>query len=71
MTRRVLSVCVAVALLCGVAFAAGPGLRLPAVFSDPMVLQRERKAPVWGWAAPGKKVTVKVAAQEATAKRKK
>jgi sialate O-acetylesterase len=31
---------------------------MPAVFSDHMVLQRDSKIPVWGWAAPGEKVTV-------------
>ena len=33
-------------------------VKLPAFFSDRMVLQREISAPVWGWAAPGEKVTV-------------
>ncbi len=33
-------------------------VRLPAVFGDHMVLQRELPVPVWGWAAPGEKVTV-------------
>jgi sialate O-acetylesterase len=32
---------------------------MPAVFSDHMVLQRDCKIPVWGWADPGEKVTVK------------
>jgi sialate O-acetylesterase len=33
-------------------------VRLPGVFSDHMVLQRDLRAPVWGDAAPGEKVTV-------------
>ena len=33
-------------------------VKLPTFFSDRMVLQRETEAPVWGWAAPGEKVTV-------------
>ncbi len=33
-------------------------VRLPAVFSDHMVLQRERPIPVWGWAEPGEAVKV-------------
>ena len=38
-------------------------VRLPAVFSDHMVLQRSNVAPVWGWAEPGEKVTVQFAGQ--------
>ena len=34
-------------------------VRLPALVSDGMVLQREQKVKIWGWAAPGEKVTVK------------
>jgi sialate O-acetylesterase len=33
-------------------------VRLPAVFSDQMVLQRDIDVPVWGWADPGEEVTV-------------
>jgi sialate O-acetylesterase len=33
-------------------------VRLPAIFSDHMVVQREVEAPVWGWADAGEKVTV-------------
>ncbi|OGV67562.1 MAG: hypothetical protein A3K19_13445 [Lentisphaerae bacterium RIFOXYB12_FULL_65_16] len=33
-------------------------VKLPAVFTDHMVLQRETNAPVWGWANPGEKVSV-------------
>lgn len=40
---------------------------LPAIFADHMVLQREMKLPVWGWAAPGEKVTVSFAGQTAAA----
>ncbi len=37
------------------------------MFSDNMVLQREMRDPVWGWAAPGTKVTVSMADQTASA----
>ncbi|MEI6339756.1 MAG: sialate O-acetylesterase [Verrucomicrobiota bacterium] len=47
--------------------AAG-GLRLPAIFSDNMVLQAGVPVPVWGWAAPGESVTISVAGQSVTAK---
>ena len=38
-------------------------LELGAPFSDGAVLQRDRKVPVWGWAAAGEKVTVSFADQ--------
>jgi sialate O-acetylesterase len=33
-------------------------VRVPAVFTDHMVLQREMKLPIWGWADPGETVSV-------------
>ena len=33
-------------------------LRLPRIFGDGMVLQRQARLPVWGWSAPGRSVTV-------------
>jgi sialate O-acetylesterase len=38
-------------------------LRLAAVFSDHMVLQRDKPVPVWGWADPGEKITVEFGGQ--------
>ncbi|MCL2348865.1 MAG: sialate O-acetylesterase, partial [Planctomycetaceae bacterium] len=38
-------------------------VRLPAVFSDNMVLQRDMPIPIWGWADPGEKVTVSINGQ--------
>ncbi len=32
---------------------------LPVLISDGMVLQRDTKILIWGWAAPGEKVVVK------------
>lgn len=34
-------------------------VRLPAILSDHMVLQRAARVPVWGWAAPGENVSVR------------
>lgn len=45
------------ALLCIVSPVAAD-VRLPRVFSDHMVLQRDMPIIVWGWADPGEKVTV-------------
>lgn len=36
----------------------GSALRLPALVGDHMVLQRDARARVWGWAAPGDSVSV-------------
>ena len=49
--------------------AAQAELRLPAVFSDHMVLQQKQADPVWGWDTPGTKISVSFAGQtkEATA----
>ena len=44
------------------------GLRLPSILGDNMVLQQGMRAPVWGWDAPGQRVTVTIAGQKATAK---
>lgn len=40
-------------------------VKLPAVFSDNMVLQREKPIAVWGWADDGEEVTVKLVGTEA------
>jgi sialate O-acetylesterase len=42
-------------------------LKLPALFSDHMVLQQKLACPVWGWASDGTKVTVEINGQRATA----
>ena len=41
-------------------------LRLAALFSDGMVLQRERDAPLWGWAEPGAEVRVRASWSESS-----
>jgi sialate O-acetylesterase len=51
-------------LLSGICLAAE--LSLPTVFSDHMVLQRERAVPVWGKADAGATVTVEFAGQKKT-----
>lgn len=42
-------------------------VRLPALFSDNMMLQHEMPLRVWGWAEPGEAVTVSIADQTVTA----
>src|ERR1700760_348486 len=34
-------------------------VKLPKLVGDHMVLQRDAKVNIWGWAAPGEKVTIK------------
>ena len=50
-----------------VAFAARADVKLPAIVSDHMVLQRGTVAPVWGWADAGEKVAVQLSGQSKTA----
>ena len=38
-------------------------ITLPSIISDNMVLQQQSKVPIWGWAEPGEKVTVKTSWQ--------
>src|SRR5690348_4057663 len=52
------------------AFGAGDVAKRPLLhplFSDPVVLQRDLAVPVWGWTAPGTKVTVQFAGRTRTA----
>ena len=69
MTRRVLRI-LAIATACWLAppaACAETALRLPGMFGNHMVLQRDQAVPVWGWAAPGDEVTVNFAGQKKTA----
>ena len=43
-------------------------IRLPALFTDHMVLQQGQKNRVWGWADPGEEVIATIAGQRHTAK---
>lgn len=52
--------------LCGGTQPALAKIKLPHVFTDHLVLQREAEAPVWGWADAGEKVTVTFAGQNKT-----
>jgi len=57
------------ALAIGILFAASAGaaIRLPAVFGDHMVIQRDKPVTIWGWAVPQEAVTIRLAGLEATA----
>jgi sialate O-acetylesterase len=51
-----------------VAHADDAQLKLASVFTDHMVLQRDRVVPVWGNAKPGEEVTVEFSGQKKTAR---
>ena len=65
MKNRVLILAVLLLMSLGAAQAAE--LKLAAVFSDHMVLQRDKAVPIWGWADAGATVTVEFAGQKKTA----
>ncbi len=59
---------VSLCLFLALAANATAELKLPALFSDNMVLQQHLANPVWGWDTPGSEVTVTFAGQTKTAK---
>ncbi|WP_221029080.1 sialate O-acetylesterase [Actomonas aquatica] len=54
-------------LSAGLSAPLAAAVKLPAMFGDHMVLQREQAVPVWGWAEPGEGVTVSFAGQRVNA----
>ena len=40
---------------------SGARIKLPALVRDSMVLQRDARIKIWGWASPGEKITVQFA----------
>lgn len=68
MIRKTLLCFFAAIILCAPAFAQ---LRLPKIFSDNMVVQRERPLKVWGWASPGETVKLSFNGQSVQAKASK
>ena len=64
--KAILTTTIAALLLGGTAFhrlhadEPQPAFRMACIFTDHMVLQRDQPLPVWGWAAPGRAVTVEV-----------
>ena len=38
-------------------------VKLPRLISDGMVLQRDAKVKIWGWASPGEKISIKFVAK--------
>jgi len=65
--KSMLLVSVIVTTFC-VAFEGFADVSLPAVFSNNMVLQRDIKIPVWGWASPGEEVSIVLGKESAKVK---
>src|SRR3989454_4622669 len=66
MMRRI--VAIVISSLGLVAAPASAEIKLPAFFSDGMVLQQGRGVPVWGFADPGEEVSVTLSGQTRTVK---
>jgi sialate O-acetylesterase len=60
----------AIALFLAFTVSVRADVRLPALFSDKMVLQRGIRLPVWGWADDGEEVTVQFRGETAKTKAK-
>jgi len=56
------------ALLIGQPSGARADVKVPAIFGSHMVLQRDQKDRVWGWAEPGEEVTVALDGQSKSTK---
>ncbi len=52
------------ALLLSASAPAAAEVKLPSIFANHMVLQRDRVVPVWGWATPGESVQVRLDDQQ-------
>ncbi len=64
---RHLALALGLVLTLGIA-PAWADVKMPSIFGSHMVLQRNQKDKVWGWADPGEEVTVTIAGQTKTAK---
>ncbi|MBT3202112.1 MAG: hypothetical protein HN350_19590 [Phycisphaerales bacterium] len=70
MSKQTVNLVVSVLLLLSmtaITVAADQNLELAVPFTDNMILQRQTDVPVWGFDAPGAKVTVEFAGQKKTA----
>src|SRR2546426_6414101 len=64
--RRIAAIVISSLVL--VAAPASAEIKLPAFFSDGMVLQQGTRVPVWGFADPGEEVSVTLSGQTRTVK---
>ena len=64
---RICKVTITIIAVCMLSWTLAAAVKMPKIFSDNMVLQRDMPVPVWGWADKGEKVTVSFGLQEKTA----
>jgi len=64
--RKKFQLTIGMLFLLGMAINVQAKIKLPAIISDNMVLQRNTKDPLWGWADPGETVTITADWQGAT-----
>lgn len=62
--RRRLAAVLTLTLAVSVSSTARGDVKLPAIFTSHLVLQRDHANPVWGWASPGEEVTVSIGDQK-------
>ncbi|HNQ34993.1 MAG TPA: sialate O-acetylesterase [bacterium] len=67
LSRRLALFSTLLTLLILAAVPARAEVRLPSVFGDHMVIQRDLAAPIWGWADPGETVTVTIGGKKKSA----
>lgn len=65
--RTALRILSSLAVILSLVQSTSADARLPALFSDHMVLQRDMPVPVWGWADPSEQITVTLGEQKHTA----
>ena len=65
---RAAGVMLLVILVAGYPATLAAEVRLPAVFSDHMVIQRDKPVSIWGWAGRGEEVRVSLAGREQKAR---
>lgn len=58
-TKSILSLGISAFLSAVMAITASAQIRLPKLITNGMVLQRNTKDRIWGWASPGEKVTIR------------
>ncbi len=64
---RICKMTLTILVACMLSWTLAAAVKMPKIFGDNMVLQREMPVPVWGWADKGEKVTVSFAGQEKSA----
>ena len=67
MNQTILNRCLlSIGTILVLSISAHADVKLPSIFSDHMVLQKNVAMPIWGWADPGEKITVSIAGQTKT-----